>query len=360
MHKVLLIDDEVLMREALKCVLGQCEGMTVIGEAASNEEALALIDVRDPDIVFLNIDTACNNIQNLINYTKSNRQKNRIVLLTGFDSFLPKNEIVKMKADGFIRKPISQQEIMENVSRHVSVHSISGKKLEEAVGEFTVSVFQNDFKQSKDELRKLTQLMVSSFGHDIHRLRSLAGMLAKNLERLSYEKGLFTNKKVDWAEKAGYIDKHTIENTLISLLEELFQEIIEHKSIHGKKEIQAAINYIDEHFHEGVTLEEVAEHVHLSPFYLSKLFKKELDVNFVSYVTERKMEKAKELLQSTDMPILNIALELNYQEANYFSKVFKKITGMTPSDFRKAKEKEKHEAEILKKHHPIQNGRWFI
>lgn len=111
MHKVLLIDDEVLMREALKCVLGQCEGMTVIGEAASNEEALALIDVRDPDIVFLNIDTPRKNIQNLINYTKSNRQKNRIVLLTGFDSFLPKNEIVKMKADGFIRKPIASKRL---------------------------------------------------------------------------------------------------------------------------------------------------------------------------------------------------------------------------------------------------------
>jgi YesN/AraC family two-component response regulator len=73
----------------------------------------------------------------------------------------------------------------------------------------------------------------------------------------------------------------------------------------------------------------------MSSYYLSKIFKKETGVNFVTYLTERKIEIAKDMLANTDVPIINIALDLSYHEPNYFSKVFKKSTGMTPTEYRK-------------------------
>lgn len=168
----------------------------------------------------------------------------------------------------------------------------------------------------------------------------------------------------------GYIEKPINKKEIIELVnqyfpildseEDDFKQVIEEviQNIHVKEEIQSALNYIEKNFQNGVTLEEVAEYVHLSPFYLSKLFKKELNIKFVSYVTERKMEKAKELLESTGMPVINIALELNYREPNYFSKVFKKHIGMTASEYRKIKGKS--QGTLLQKHHPIQNGKWYI
>ncbi|WP_240374158.1 PocR ligand-binding domain-containing protein [Bacillus piscicola] len=127
-----------------------------------------------------------------------------------------------------------------------------------------------------------------------------------------------------------------------------------------KQEIQLALRYIEDHYQKGVTLEEVAAHVHLSTYYLSKLFKKELKTNFVQYVTERKMKKAKELLEWTDMPVLQIALELHYKEPNYFSKVFKKIVGQTPSEYRKEKEQNRDDSSLFQKHTRVLNGKWYI
>ena len=98
--------------------------------------------------------------------------------------------------------------------------------------------------------------------------------------------------------------------------------------------IQSAISFIEQHITDDITAEDVANHVNISTYYLSKIFKKEMGVNFITYVTDRKMDLAKEMLVNTDIPVLNIALDLAYNEANYFSKAFKKKTGLTPSEYR--------------------------
>lgn len=103
----------------------------------------------------------------------------------------------------------------------------------------------------------------------------------------------------------------------------------------NNREIKKVIEYIDENISESISLEEVAREVGISPFYLSKLFKKETGLNFITYVNMKKMHKAKEYLRNTDETIRNIALDLGYNEPNYFSKVFKSIEGITPSEYRK-------------------------
>lgn len=88
--------------------------------------------------------------------------------------------------------------------------------------------------------------------------------------------------------------------------------------------MKAVIDYIERNLKKGISLEDVANHVNISTYYLSKIFKKEMGVNFITYVTNRKMDLAKEMLVNTDIPVLNIALDLAYNEANYFSKAFKR------------------------------------
>lgn len=101
-------------------------------------------------------------------------------------------------------------------------------------------------------------------------------------------------------------------------------------------EIYKAVRYIEEHLTTGrLTLQEVAEHVSLSPNYLSSLFKKEMQLSFVDFITAKRVEKAKELLSTTDMSIREAAEAAGFQDAGYFSKTFTRITGKRPSHFRK-------------------------
>ncbi|MFC4402218.1 response regulator [Gracilibacillus xinjiangensis] len=95
-----------------------------------------------------------------------------------------------------------------------------------------------------------------------------------------------------------------------------------------------AKEYVKHHFHQTITLDEVAEQVNLSSYYLSKLFKESFGVTFIEYLTELRMNKAKTFLLNGATPLKEIALNIGYKDPNYFSRVFKKEVGLSPSEFR--------------------------
>ena len=74
----------------------------------------------------------------------------------------------------------------------------------------------------------------------------------------------------------------------------------------------------------------------MSSCYFSKFFKRMTGKNYITYVTDSRIEMAKRMLVDTEMPVINIAYELSYNETNYFSKAFKKKVGVTPSEYRTA------------------------
>ncbi|WP_186578147.1 response regulator transcription factor [Aquibacillus kalidii] len=102
-----------------------------------------------------------------------------------------------------------------------------------------------------------------------------------------------------------------------------------------RETIQEALYYIDNHLHSEISQKEVADYVHLNPSYFSVLFKEEVKVTFSEYITRRRIQRAKELLIATKLPIVDIAEESGYKTAKYFIKIFKEYEGMTPSVYRK-------------------------
>ncbi|ANU16246.1 DNA-binding response regulator [Planococcus maritimus] len=92
--------------------------------------------------------------------------------------------------------------------------------------------------------------------------------------------------------------------------------------------------FITEHSHEDISLEVLARKVDLSPIYISKLFKEKLGINYIDFLTECRMGKAKKLLADPEISLKAIALEVGYHEPNYFSKVFKKMTELSPTEYR--------------------------
>ncbi len=101
-----------------------------------------------------------------------------------------------------------------------------------------------------------------------------------------------------------------------------------------RQEIMDALDYINRHLNEVITLDEVSDHVFLSGYYFSKLFKKEVGQNFVDYVNEKKINRSKILLQDSTWSIDSIAHSLGFSQSSYFSKLFKKVTQMSPREYR--------------------------
>ncbi|MWC27694.1 response regulator [Paenibacillus sp. MMS18-CY102] len=95
-----------------------------------------------------------------------------------------------------------------------------------------------------------------------------------------------------------------------------------------------AIAYMLERFTEELSLEDVAEYVHLNPFYFSKVFKQHVGENFIDYLTGLRIDKAKRLIADKQLILKEVCYQVGYKDPNYFSRVFKKVTGVTPSEYR--------------------------
>lgn len=98
--------------------------------------------------------------------------------------------------------------------------------------------------------------------------------------------------------------------------------------------IQTALKYIQLHYHKPITLKEVANLVYLSPSYFSRLFKEVAGKTFVEYLNDYRLEKSKQLLKMTSMPMDAIGSMTGFASATYFSTSFKKKEGQTPSEYR--------------------------
>ena len=103
--------------------------------------------------------------------------------------------------------------------------------------------------------------------------------------------------------------------------------------------LKTAVDFIDSHYmDEEISLNTVANVANVSSNHFSALFSQNMGQTFIEYLTTLRMNKAKELLRCTGMRSSEIAGEIGYKDAHYFSYLFKKTQGMTPSDYRKARE----------------------
>jgi len=98
--------------------------------------------------------------------------------------------------------------------------------------------------------------------------------------------------------------------------------------------IAKARAFIDRNFQRDLTLEEVSREVHVSPYYFSKLFKEQTGENFINYLTLRRIETAKQLLSDGRLNVKNVCTEIGYNDPNYFSRLFKRFEGITPTEYR--------------------------
>lgn len=92
--------------------------------------------------------------------------------------------------------------------------------------------------------------------------------------------------------------------------------------------------YISEHISQRITLQDIADTFGVSPNYMGQLFKKHMNIGINEYITNQKIAESKRLLKNTQLKIYEISEQLGFENAFYFSKVFKKITGLSPKDYR--------------------------
>jgi two-component system response regulator YesN len=100
--------------------------------------------------------------------------------------------------------------------------------------------------------------------------------------------------------------------------------------------IEDVVSYIDHNYAQSLTLEEVAPLFGYNSVYFGKLFSKEMNISFNSYLNEKRMIEAKKLLRDSELKVYEIAARVGYNDVDYFSKKFKNSEGKSPADYRRS------------------------
>lgn len=144
---------------------------------------------------------------------------------------------------------------------------------------------------------------------------TLSDMYIQNLEELQ------SSRDVD----------HFIEYVLGDFAE----RVEKNRELNYSKPINRCLNYIFSHLYEDISLNKLARVADVHPNYLSSLFKKEVGTNVKTYISAAKVEEAKTLIRFTDYSLLKISTLLDFHDQSYFTKTFKKFTGVTPNYYKK-------------------------
>ena len=191
--------------------------------------------------------------------------------------------------------------------------------------------------QHRPELMLLDVQMPVKSGIEVMKAASASRILPATIILSGYEEFKYAQQALNYGAKC-YMLKPSRSSEILQKLTEVADEIEgrdkEEKAVHSSPVLRAK-EYIEEYYTEDLTLQKVADEVGISSSYLSTLFTQELDCGFIDYLNKIRIEHACDYLKQHYFKAYEIAYKVGFRDEKYFSRVFKKQTGMTPSEYRK-------------------------
>lgn len=234
-----------------------------------------------------------------------------------------------------------QAEINENIQQAKAAEDrITRYYPVELEDELVNRVKRGDKKGAKTILNELLGHALFSNGNNLELTKARVLELMIMLSRAAVEGG--GNLEMIFGLKYKYLHEMYELNTVESLCQwivkvlECFTDcIFSIGNPNNSVTIEKAIRYINENYMNDISLESVANYVYLSTSYFSRLFKKELGINFIDYLNKVRVEESKKYLYDLKMPLSDVANIVGFTDQSYYTKVFKKIEGISPGQFRK-------------------------
>lgn len=190
----------------------------------------------------------------------------------------------------------------------------------------------------KDSIKRWTQHARLALDPDIVRVKDtffqmLLAIMETAIQLNLAERSQSAERRYIWKEIDRLPSLDLLEEYLLASVDSLDPELESEET--GTKKLREIVQYTYAHFHEkGFGIHAISEHVKLSETYLCSYFKKQCGRTIKEFITETRLQKAKELLSDPDMKLFEVANRLGFADANYFTTFFKRNTGMTPTEYR--------------------------
>ncbi|MBU3188117.1 PocR ligand-binding domain-containing protein [Clostridium bowmanii] len=240
----------------------------------------------------------------------------------------------------FYEEQAAINEEIQNVKHKEYSEHISNYYPVELEKELLSRVKLGDKKGAKIILNELLGHVLFNNGNNIEVTRARVLELMIVLSRAAVEGG--GNLEMVFGLNFKYLNEvSTLNNVeklcewIIKVLDRFSECVYNLENINNCHIIQKSMEYINDNVSMNISLDSVAEHVYLSPAYFSKLFKKELGINFIDYLNKVRIEESKKYLTNLKISLSDIAHNVGFTDQSYYTKVFKKIEGISPGQYRK-------------------------
>lgn len=349
--KIMIVDDEKLLRNGFKNMTDwSAKGINIIGEAMNGEDALEKLKTLSPDVVITDIKMPIMDGVTLTKKIKELYPHILILVLSSHDDYDYVRASMKNGASDYLLKAsIDIDDLCDTLKRITQdsqkspLYTTENINLESVKLNFSIdkAKIRNYLELQKyDVLKeyvatilKLSYPIPIIYMQDI--LRELFFFIEYNLDTLGFiDKNL---KERKYTNSASVNSINTLQEA-ITWFNSMVDEIIKSSISHNKKhtEIINQINtYIEENFSTSISLSNIADKFFINKNYLCDIYKSETNSTINDYITTLRIDKSKELIRDTNLTLTQISYEVGYQNTSYFNRVFKKKTGISPSEYMK-------------------------
>lgn len=373
MYKVVLVEDESTVRDSIrKSIEWGAYGFVFAGEAANGEQALEVVRRVHPEIVITDIRMPFMDGIELSRMLRSIHPKIKIIILSGYMDFKYAQDAIRFGVCEYLLKPVTPVKLIsillglkekldqerkeasavENLVYKLRCYEVENQ--EDASMELNVKNLEEGRRYETELLNFLKQGTLeetndfvkgyldrgqasgtSSLVYSSWQAMQILTACTQVVRELGGDPEIVLR---DFQNVDHFIRSFCRIRSMEEITVKLLKTVITYRMDlvnSGSQAVTMAKEYIRTHIEDGnLTLNSMAAHVGLSSNYFGYVFKQRTGVNFIKYLTNVRMEYAKELLRTTDLTSAQIAERVGYSDPNYFSVVFKKTCGMPPREYR--------------------------
>lgn len=347
MYRLVVIDDEYIVVRGIEAIIKReklnCE---IVGAAYNGLEALQLLEETKPDIVITDIRIPKLDGLSLIEEAKEFLPNTYFIVISGFKEFEYAKRALSMGVKSYIEKPVTidkvkeafawidREELKKKAVGMAEDHELRRKELDQYTDKMLDSIIINDSDMLKKQFEKL-MMMLRAYFPEINQYRRECLQVLCVLSEFYQEKERGDNwssgisfdeikSKKTYREIEGYADK---------IIEKIVGSLETQNCSSNHRDIKLLIEYIGSHYHLDIGLNELATIVDLNPAYLSILFKEEVGMSYIKYLTNLRIKKAKEYLLD-DYKVTQVSEMVGYNNYRHFCDIFKKYVGQSPNEFK--------------------------
>jgi two-component system response regulator YesN len=355
---VVVIDDEAWTRDTIKRIGKWKEyGFRIIGEASDGHSGLECIRELAPDLIITDMKMPGLDGASMLRILDEQQSKAKVLIISGYTDFTYTKQAVASRAIDYLLKPIDIDEFNAALKRcseelrneqlakgyqvETSIMQVVDrnwfeqyKNIRDSVGHSLETLSSKGIEYALEQMEQLylqcdpsfTMAVLIRMNHDLQSIIE-ENLLSSNIQMAIHLLSFAVAEQCTFSElKRHYlgIASHLIE-----------AKVSENQSLHHFN-IKPVKQYIDDHFQENLSLEQIATMYSVSKEYLSSRFKKDLSRTFSEYILGLRMEKARELITEYHIPLSKIPEIVGYVDTSHFYKVFKKYYGITPGAMREA------------------------